>query len=161
MCHHRTPKVIMPCWLLLLLWDGVVDAFPGKVPWCILQPRKPVLREEVFMWVPVHGSLWPESKVSSILSNRHLPFFFMDQARAITTVCIVLGVYGTTVTNNSKESFTCWKLGIYIWWSFALGGLIVRPGEKTSLNLYMYICTQPYVYYRVGLLHVLFFWFFN
>lgn len=58
----------------------------------------------------------------------------------------VLGICRIALANNSQKVFACLVLGFFIKYPLTLGSSIVIPDEKSSLNLYLCVYMQKYLY---------------
>lgn len=86
------------------------------------------------------------SDMYGIFSNVDLSSTSGRQPRATVITDNVLGVSWIILTNNSKGSFLCLVLLLFVRKSMALGGSIVNPCEKISLRLYMFMCAHRFTW---------------
>lgn len=143
---YCTLRVIGPCWASLWLIGVIARSdywfllyFGACVVW------KLVLKDEAFRSIPVQGSLGFVSEVHSVFRNKDLPPIteWKGATRANSNILYCLGMCWTSLTNKSKESFSCLVLGFLLDGLWLLKGALLVCIEK---KLFIYI--QTYVHYR-------------
>lgn len=68
--------------------------------------------EDYFRSVSAHRPLAPMSEVHGVFSSRNLLSTSQGKPRPIAGTCNVLGVFWTSLANNTKEGFSFFMLGI-------------------------------------------------
>lgn len=86
------------------------------------------------MSVPAQEPLDPVFEVFGVFSNRNLLSTSGRQPRAVAVACIVLAASWTTVTNNSKEGFSCPVLGSLLDGIWILEGSLLAYMRKFYVN---------------------------
>ena len=96
------------CWSSFYSQQSWVGQLVASLRWNLL------LRRESFRSVSVQGLLGPLSEVHGDLSSKNLPSTSRVLPRVKAIHSNVSGVSWETLTNNSKEGFSCLVLGILL-----------------------------------------------